>query len=174
VGWFCRGIWQQLSHALSLGLFLCYSNTQLLHAISGLYNSFPISIRGLRILIYTIPFLFQYTVFEYLYILQIFYQQNYRVISLLLYRLKKIFMLYRMFQICFSIIFSRHFFLDGFVSLMWCFYVFLSLYFPLLIFRVFFIWFFFLFPPLHMMVSDSVWDMVFFCFFSRWFPIFVW
>jgi hypothetical protein len=115
--WFCG----QLEY---IRFVVGYSNTQLPHAISGLYNSFPIPICGLRILIYTIPFLFQYAVFEYLYILQLLNQQNYRVISLLLYRLK---------TLCYIgcskfafLLFFHATFLDGFVSLMWCFYVFLT------------------------------------------------
>jgi hypothetical protein len=35
--------------------------------------------------------MFQYVVFQYLYILQLLNQQNYRVIYVLLYRLKEIF-----------------------------------------------------------------------------------
>jgi hypothetical protein len=110
VGWFGGRIWQQLSHAISLldCTFPFLFQHQLPHAISRMYISFPIPIRGLWILIYTIPFLFQYTIFKYLIIYNatieltklschIFIVTSSQKISLALYR---------MFQICFSIIFS--------------------------------------------------------------------
>jgi hypothetical protein len=80
---------------------------------------FSIPIRSLWILLYTIPFLFQYAVFEYLYALQLLNQLNYRDISLLLYHLKKSLSLYIGCSNFAFIFFTPLFY--GFVSLTWCF-----------------------------------------------------
>ena len=153
--------------------------------LSLLDCSFAIPIRNYFMLSQDciIPFLFQYAVFEYLYIQFLSYSNtpssktyiyfNYWINKIIVSYLycyivsKKIFLLYRIFQICFFIIFSMPLFSDAMFSLRNISPF--NFNFPHI-----FIWFFVPFSStIHHCFRFCI-GHVFFCFFSRWFLIFVW